>query len=165
MKKFLIAILLCCVIPAHTASAHVLVTDESGTKGAVVHSMPDDDITVGVESTIYFDMQGELGESARSVELIVANSNGDKKSVKVSHSGALVTAPYTFTQTGTYKLTYTISTNQNEYVFHHTQQVAPRATAAPLWAQVLLVGSVAGLLAVGCTVLVRRKKIAHQSIF
>jgi hypothetical protein len=167
MKKLLmaLALLVCCLLPAHVASAHVLVTDESGTKGAVIHSMPDDDITMGVESTVYFDMQGELGNSARWVKLVITNPDGTKTPVKVLRDGALVTAPHTFTQEGTYRLAYTISTGQDEYVFHYTQQVASRAVVAPLWAQIVFFGSIAGLLVIGAVVIVRRKKIAHQSTF
>ena len=173
MKKIIIAVLILAVllIPAEQVSAHVLVTDGSKTQGAILHIIPDDDPVAGERATLYFDMQNKLGGRAKRVTLSIVNTQGVKDEVDVTRSGTLATASYTFATQGVYDLTYTVNTDETDYVFQQSQRVTRGVAANTMntpqyaWAEMLLIGGAVSLGILAIVAFNRRKMIARQSTF
>lgn len=155
---------------ASTASAHVLLTDTTGSVGAILHIMPDDDPVAGESSDIYFDRQGAASKAAE-VKLTVTSSEGDVSEVRLDTTNSLSTGEYTFPAQGVYELAFTSKGESGTYVFQQSQRVSRgvmvsgAATQQHIWAEALMVGSVVGFFALLVIMFNRRKQIAQQSTF
>src|SRR5690606_41986940 len=75
----------------------------TGTKGAIVHIIPDDDPIAGQESELYFDMQDKL-PTGSSVVLNIQDNNGGTKQVSTKIDGSLATSKYTRSEEHTSEL-------------------------------------------------------------
>lgn len=124
--KWIVVVLLITLLALvpHTAAAHVLVTDETRSKGAIVHIIPDDDPVAGEKAVLYFDTQGGLLDDQASVSFMVSNSAGEVVHVSTKTDGSLVTAEYVFPIQGVYDLTFTVATSGKQYVFNQSQRVS-----------------------------------------
>ena len=124
--KWIVVVLLITLLALvpHAATAHVLVTDETGSKGAIVHIIPDDDPVAGEKAVLYFDTQGGLLDDQASVSFTVSQSADEVVQVPTTTDGSLVTAEYTFPIQGVYNLTFTVDTAGKQYVFNQSQRVS-----------------------------------------
>lgn len=152
------------------ASAHVLVTDSTSSQGAILHIIPDDNPIAGQESTLYFDtQQGLIVPERTTATLVITDSTGRSAPITPTLDGSLVTASYTFPTQGVYRLTYTITTNGTASVFEYSQRVSRGVqgsvldTPSYVWAEMLIVTSLTGLIVTISAAVVRRKAIAKQS--
>lgn len=150
---------------SHDAKAHVLVTDQTGKNGAILHIVPDDDPIAGKEATLFFDTQNNLLEDTSKVSLTISrDGSGESVSVETKVDGSLVSVNYTFSTQGVYQLRYEI----NGYVFEQSIRVSRGSTDTVIntqhtWAEGLLIGC--GVLLASLVIVAwnRRKDIARQS--
>ena len=163
-------ILLASVIFSLQASAHVLVTDSSGEKGAILHIIPDDEPIAGEEAELFLDTQGGLLNNTSTVSFSVTRQNSNVTvEVPVSIKDSLVTAKYVFPARGVYVLSYDIATQGKQFQFEQTTRIAKGVTSVDStvntypWAEGLLyIGS--GLMIVVVIVFLnRRHSIAGYS--
>lgn len=155
-------------LPAH---AHVMVRDTTGSAGAILHIVPDDDPIAGKQATLYLDMQQNI-EGTSTVALTIANDQtGDEISIETNRDKSLVTAKYTFPSQGIYHLRYQVISTTNTYVFEETTRVSRGVATSPqilpryTWAEALLFVC-AVLFAIAFIVAFnRRKLIAKHSTF
>lgn len=169
MKMIIGAVLalLTCLLAVETASAHVLITDTTNMKGAILHIVPDDDPIAGETATLYFDTQDGLLDEAEV--FLTINSDDDKTNVPINVSGSLVTADYIFPAQGVYDVVYLIKKADAEYTFEQSQRVTRGVLGSALdepsyaWAQILGISSGVGLAALAIVAFNRRKEIANQS--
>lgn len=154
------------------AYAHVLVTDQTGKKGAILHIVPDDDPVAGKNSTLFFDLQDDLLDDEGKVTLSIAQTGKNKPiKVKTKKDGSLVTASYIFPHQGVYFIRYDIKTLGFNYTFHQTTRVSRGLVAETLekprytWAEGLLVGCGVSLLCLVILAWNHRKGIIRQSTF
>ncbi len=171
MMKLIIALLtpLYLFIPINSASAHVLITDETNTKGAILHIIPDDDPIAGEQATLYFDAQNQLIQADSSVTLTIKDENGNEKEVETKIDDSLVTANFTFPEQGVYNVTYAVVSNGNTHVFNQSQRVSrglantDQVGQTYAWAESLLVASGISFAFLFIVAFNRRKDIARQS--
>jgi len=172
--RYLLAIVVALVVTillAPTAKGHVLLTDETKTKGAILHIVPDDDPIAGKKATLFFDTQQNLLDDAREVTLSVARE-GDVQPevVKTKIDGALVMAEYVFPTQGVYVLRYEIVSSAKTYVFEQATRISRGIAGEGVsathysWAEGLLIGSAVFVVALGIVAWNRRKGIAKHSI-
>jgi methionine-rich copper-binding protein CopC len=159
------------LIPVQSAYAHVLIRDTSGSKGAILHIVPDDDPIAGKKATLFFDMQND-NKDINTVNLdITQQGSNDTVTVKTTLNGSLATADYTFPSQGVYFLKYHVISGDGAYAFEQFTRISrgiiigsvdkPRRT----WAEGLLAACsiiFAMLLIVAFN---RRHAIAEQSTF
>lgn len=159
------------VMLAHTASAHVLVTDQTGSNGAILHIVPDDDPIAGKQAMLFLDTQKDLLNSTSSVTLTISSEVHGQESATVKIDGALVTAQYIFPSQGVYTIRFDITTNGVAHVFEQNLRVSrgvvsgTHETGNHAWAEGLLIGCGVLFLALGIIAWNNRKGIARQSIF
>lgn len=173
MKLLIFALLLfaCLLLPEQSVFAHVLITNEAKTKGAILHIIPDDDPIAGEESSLYFDMQDEIQGSENLVVLTIREPSGTETFMEAEIDGTLATAKYTFPEQGIYDLTFTVASDGEAYTFNHSQRVSRGIIIGPLdktnyaWAEILLLVSGLGLIILVIIVFNRRKEITAQSTF
>jgi methionine-rich copper-binding protein CopC len=172
MKKLITGILLiaCCVIvPSQTSFAHVLITDEMKTKGAILHIIPDDDPVAGEQSTLYFDTQDQLSNTKSTVELTIQSESIEDQKMNMKVDGSLATATYTFPTQGVYNLTFTVSSGEQSSIFKQSQRVSRGVSTSPLekptypWAEILVLASGIGFAVLAIIAFNRRKDIAKHS--
>lgn len=171
MKKIFISliVLLAILVPADSATAHVLITDETNTRGAILHIVPGDDPVAGQTATLFFDAEGGLWQDEKDIQLTITDSAGISDKVEVSASGNLATANYTFKTQGVYELVYRIDSGSQIYVFKHSQRVSRGAGSSALdrpvyaWAEALLVASGVAFIILLILFFNRRAAIAKQS--
>lgn len=173
MKRALIAIavLVCCLF-GQTTSAHVLVTDDTKTNGAILHIIPDDDPVAGESATLFFDTQDKLLNADNTkVTLTVQRPDEEKKSVAMTVAGTLATVDYVFPVQGVYNLTFLAESNGKSYTFEWSQRVSRGVMGSALdrphyaWAEMLVVGAGVSFALLIIIAINRRKAIAEQSIF
>jgi hypothetical protein len=164
------------VLVPQRASAHVLITDNTGSIGAILHVMPDDDPIAGEPSTLFFDIQSQsFSRHRHKVSLAITNDESGTTQVPVKLTGSSVSATYTFPTQGVYKLALTAeaqdAANAHAHTFTHTQRVSRGVAGGALdkpthaWAEAALVAcacSFAILMLVGIN---RRKEIKTYSKF
>ncbi len=157
-----------------TAHAHVLLTDDSGQTGAILHINPDDDPVAGEPSTLFFDIQNQSFSShAHQVSLTVTDEEGVAADVPVSVANSSASATYIFPAQGAYRITLSAAADgaatAHAHTFTHTQRVSRGAAGSVLdkpvhvWAEAGIVASVCGLLVLAIVTFNRRKEIADCS--
>lgn len=173
MRKLIVYVLLLLVssmVYSQTATAHVLITDDTKTKGAILHIIPDDDPIAGETATLYFDVQQDVLQPGSSVVLAIQNTAGDKTTVPTEIEGALITASYVFPAQGVYRLVFEVRSGSTSHIFTQSQRVSRGITTSALdaptheWAKLLLIASGVGLLVLAIVANNRRKSIAAQSV-
>ena len=159
-----------CSFVAQPASAHVLVTDSSGSLGAVLHIIPDDDPIAGEKSTLFFDIQNGDFKEEPKIEVEIS-SEDNKKIIPMKTDGSLATVDFVFPVQGQYELTFTADSSAKSYTFTHTQRVTRGVASSVLdaqrhvWAEMILVGCFTAF-AIGCIVAWnRRDAIRRASTF
>lgn len=157
---------------SHSASAHVLITDTSETKGAILHIAPDDSPIAGQQATLFLNTQNALLTKKSNVSLTITNTTTRASdTVKVTSADDMAIADYTFPTQGVYALVFRFAAEGIDYEFSHTQRISRGVMAGTVtterhqWAEMLLVGSVVGAGALVIIVVNRRKEIARQSTF
>lgn len=152
-----------------TAKAHVLVSDESNTKAAILHITPDDNPIAGSQSNIYFDVQKQLTENADNVKLSITDKNGNTEYISTKNDGSLVTASYVFPYQGVYKLNVIVLSGEKTYRFTYSQRVDRGAyqnaqdRTSHTWAEILLIASLVSLAVLLIIFINRMHLIAIQS--
>jgi hypothetical protein len=153
MNKPLTAVVLfvCLLLMPAQASAHDFIDDDSGQEAVVLHIDPDDDPIAGQPSTLFFDLQNVKPTAAT---LGITTEDGRRTKLSTHIAGPVVSTHYTFAEQGVYRLDLEVHSGAKTYGFHYTQRVAGGVAASqfdetePLWADVLLYGGAAGILAV-----------------
>ncbi len=158
-------------IPSKGVFAHVLITDETKTKGAVLHIIPDDDPVAGEEAALYLDTQEKLSDAGNSVTLSITEASGNQENVETKVDGTLATANYTFPTQGVYDLQFTVVSAGNTYIFKQSQRISNGITDNPLnrqtyvWAEILLITSGIGFALLVIMAINHRRELAKSSIF
>lgn len=165
------AIFIAILASPSVVSAHVLITDDSQSHGAVLHIMPDDDPVAGEQSTIFFDTQGDiLSRNGSTITGYVQQAGGAQELINIKTDGALATATVVFPEQGTYTLgfTVTLAEDNESYTFTKVQRVtrglagAANTQARHAWAETLAIGSASALVALGIVAFNRRKLISSR---
>lgn len=173
MKRVILGLLIVMGVSSipQVTFAHVLVMDTTGTQGAIVHIVPDDDPIAGDEAVIYFDRQGIDTTGDGGVTLDIRNEAGSTVTVPTKTKDALTLARYTFPQQGVYELKFTVKDKNGELSFTQLQRVTRGVTNGTtsgqthVWAEGLLVACGAGLLVLGVLFFNRRQEIKNHSRF
>ena len=175
-KIRVVCALLCVVAVAMlqnaAAHAHVLITDETNTMGAVLHITPDDDPIAGSSSHIFFDIQDEQYQDAsyQASLAIVDQQGGNRFDVDTSVSGSYVSARHTFATQGVYKLELTVRRGDVSEIFTVNQRVS-RGTLGDEtppavrhgWAEALIVVSATGAGVLAVVWLSRLRRVIESS--
>ena len=175
MKKGCAAVFLLVVLQyiyAYPAAAHVLITDQSASKGAILHVTPDDDPVAGKKATLYLDTQGVVfdGES-RAAATVTQKASGETSTVEAAISGALITLDYVFPTRGVYEIEYGIESKEGLIQFTTSMRISRGdvATTQPrsnhTWAEALLAFSGIGCIVLCIVVFNRRDALVRQSRF
>ncbi len=170
MKKLLLLTLLSVgvIFLSQGVSAHVLITDESGQEGAILHIIPDDDPIAGEESQIYFDSQNNNGVDSVTMRI---TGEGVAELREAAIDGTLATFTYTFPYQGVYELAITASRDNTSSSFTHTQRVSRGVSASAVenathtWAEIALLTSALGIIITFIIAVNHRKSIAKHSTF
>lgn len=113
------------------AFAHVLISDNTKTVGAVLHVVPDDDPIAGQQSNLYFDIQSQK-INEKNTKLTITNlTTDDVADVPVKVEGSSVNADYIFPSQGVYQLVLTASSDK-AYTFNYSQRVSRGVTGSAL---------------------------------
>lgn len=154
---------------AQPVSAHVLITDDTHTAGAVLHIIPDDDPVAGEVATIFFDLQDAKADPTNGSVLLRVKTEGKMDEViPMQIDTSLATAKYTFPTQGQYRLVITTKSSSGQYTFAHTQRVSRGALRTGLevpryqWAEITLLGC--GItFSVGCIVMWNRRSSIRRN--
>ncbi len=174
MKWLLVAIasLVGALAFAFTASAHVLITDTTNTRGAIVHIIPDDDPVAGEPATIFFDTQNQLLTNESTVTLLVENTaTNTSNQLQANVTGSLAVIEYTFPTQGVYQLTFTVQTGDSTYTFELSQRISRGISTSALntprheWAEILFIAASVALVVLAIIAFNHRREVARQSTF
>lgn len=161
------------VLLPSVVEAHVLIKDQSGTSGAILHVVPDDDPIAGKKTDLIFDVQNSTFiKSGFSAELqITQKRNGQTVTVPTITKDNIIRAAYVFPVQGAYDIKLTIAPGQNEQVFNYSQRVS-RGVAGSVaqqprfvWAEIGFISSVCGLLILAIIAVNRIREIRIHSKF
>lgn len=168
MKKILFILLLTTITLQHqNAQAHVLITDDTNSIGAVLHISPDDDPVAGEPATFHLDLQNQRAEP-RSIELKIRDVSGRNPGAEVDLGTSF---SYRFPSQGVYELVFIATTESSSYTFTHSQLVSRGIAGGALekptyaWAEILLLTGGIGFILTVIIIFNRRKEIARQSTF
>ncbi len=133
-KKILLSILIllsCVVALPQAVSAHVLISDDTKSIGAVLHIMPDDDPVAEEQANLFFDVQTRVINKDTTTLTItnVATSKTSEVPIKVTANS--VTANYVFPDQGMYNLSLTVNSDKS-YTFSYSQRVSRGVTGNAL---------------------------------
>jgi hypothetical protein len=160
------------MIVPQLATAHVLITDETGKVGAIVHIAPDDDPVAGQISGLGFDVHTPDDISNWSINLSVKRPGGKIDEVPTSAKIRSVHGEYTFAGRGVYELELSLKPKSGETaatVFKYDLRISrgvtgqSEAVPAPFWAQAACLIAVWALMALAIIGYNRRHKIAKTS--
>ena len=148
IRKILAAALVVTLLATNTASAHVLVTDNTRQVGAILHIMPDDDPVAGKPGDIYYDIQS----SGTLTNAVLSISDSDERQVTVPTevNGSAVSAVYTFPNQGAYRIVLNVQIDGQDRTFEQSQRVSRGNTigaetaAHQSWGEPLVIFSLAG---------------------
>lgn len=160
IRSFLCAIMIVVLTPA-VGFAHVLVTNASGSTGAIIHIVPDDDPVAGEQSNIFIDVQSNqpLGNPVLTI-----SRAGVQSEVKLLQSGNMLQADYIFPVQGVYQLTITSQAGTFSYAQHVSRGIdSGNSRSRFVWAEISLVVSIVGLAVVALVAFNRRKEILANS--
>ncbi len=176
MSKNLVSIfmfIVLSIVPVKTVFAHVLVTDDSGEIGALLHVNPDDDPVAGKPSTLFFDIQNDAFlQNEYSFEVTITDKSNGSVEVPVTSTAVSASIEYIFPTQGTYTVQLRArpkDSSNKTYIFTHIQRVSSGVTSvlnekiSYIWAELLLFtcGSIA--LVLGVIFINKRKDIKTYS--
>lgn len=171
IKLLFLAALLLFSLQTNSVNAHVLVTDETKQRGAILHIIPDDDPIAGQLSTIYFDIQ-TTQQAISDASVTIRSQKGQAETVNVEIDGSLVIAEYTFPYQGLYSLEFMINSGDDiSYTFTYSQRVSRGVSESALdrpthaWAEALFIASSALFVFLVILAINRRRTIAVHSKF
>lgn len=150
-------------------SAHILIADESGRYGAVLHILPGDDPAVNEPAQLFFDIKGDdFRADTYEFSLVIRNENGESIDTVIGNVGATsVQAETVFPARGVYKIELVGEKKPGDrLVFRHTQRVVRgdgggvNASSRYIWAEVGLVAAITGIIAIVIIMISRRVAIA-----
>lgn len=127
----LISLLGFVLVPESRAAAHVVARDESSNSGVLVHSTPNDDPIVGIQSELFFELQDDTLSTKNFIYTIeVLSPNNTKELITTYVLGdKTIGAKYTFPQIGSYRFllegkpSYISGISPRTVRFTHTQYV------------------------------------------
>lgn len=164
MKKLLSGLFFALVLALPiSVQAHVLVSDEQDSKGAILHVSPDDDPIAGEESDLFFDLQDDELDADYVPYLSIANEDGQVDDVDVEKDANFVTAVYTFPYQGTYQLSLRIESGNESHTYEMTQEVTRGAVRnsserqVEPWAYALFGLALGGLMVLLLALVIRKK--------
>jgi methionine-rich copper-binding protein CopC len=164
----LVGSIICTAIVSSSASAHVLVTDETNSTGAVVHIIPDDDPVAGQTAELFFDIQ-QLDVRVETTKLSVQDQFGQTNQVPISVQNHTVVGQYVFASQGVYTLTLRVISNDVSYTFNYAQRVSrgtvnvTQPNTSHLWAEIVAIVSLSGMIGTSIIAFNRRQSISHYS--
>lgn len=170
MKEFILALVLSLCLFHVTASAHVLISDDTNQIGAILHITPDDDPIAGEPSTIFFDIQNNAAtKETHSFTLTIIHQDGTKDTAPISVSKNTITSNYVFPSQAVYTIILSadpVDTSQKSLYFRQAQRVS-RGTALNstaektyMWAEIGVIGSLCGLIVLGIITFNRKETLA-----
>lgn len=125
-KRILIGLLLlvgCTLLLPQKVLAHVLISDDTKSIGAVLHIVPDDDPIAGQQANLFFDIQTQKINKDTAKLTITDTATSEAANVPVKVNDNTVTADYTFPVQGVYRLSLTVSSDKT-YSFNYSQRVS-----------------------------------------
>lgn len=172
--RFLIAAVFATLLSALVASqtyAHVLITDSTHGKGAVLHINPDDDPIAGEESSFLLNTQ-DFGVSEGKIQLFITNiATNEKRQVVAPIVGTMAKLDYTFPTRGVYNLEFAVQGASTQYIFSYDLRVDRGLNLNSAqdvyyqWADILVISSTIGIVVILIVAFNRRRDIAKQSMF
>lgn len=171
MRRLVLAaaaiIVLSIIEVAPSAWAHVLVVDDSGQVGAILHVSPADEPVVGQESQLFLDVDRDLPSGTNTAKMTLRDEQGNASDVAAKLTGRQVEADYTFMEQGKYNLEFTIGSGANQLVFRQTVQVVGAESGSQFygWAITLAVATAIGLLALIIVFVFNVRGVWRQSRF
>lgn len=161
VRSFLCAIMIVVMAPV-TTFAHVLVTDTSGSTGAIIHIVPDDDPVAGKQANIFIDVQSDQPLASPALTI---SGQGTQSQVKLLQNGNILQANYTFPAQGAYQLTLVSDSKTFNYMHYVSRGVASSQVAKRfIGAEIALITSVVGLCVLILVTINRRKEILAASV-
>jgi hypothetical protein len=142
-----IFLLILIITPFQRVSSHVLITDETNSKGAILHIIPDDDPVAGQVATLFFDAQDQFLANEDTVNLTITDEAGNVAVVPTEINESLVTADFTFPDLGVYQIKFELNSNGETFIFTQSQRISRGInnsldnTQKYAWAEMMLVGS------------------------
>jgi hypothetical protein len=113
-----VIIMVLCLAFSKPVLAHVLITNDAKSVGAVLHIVPDDDPVAGKEAQLYFDIQSENKTITNATLTIMNRITSSKNDVPVVIEGSTVTSTYIFPTQGLYELRLaTESEGKNTFIY------------------------------------------------
>jgi hypothetical protein len=153
---------------SNPVQAHVLITNDAKSVGAVLHIVPDDDPVAGKEAQLYFDIQSE-NKTIKNAQLTIMNpTTSSKNDVPVVIEGSTVTSTYIFPTQGLYELRLNTE-SEGKNTFTYSQRVSRGVAdggveqSTNTLASIALISSSILLLVVLILVFNNRKAIKKQS--
>lgn len=128
---FLALLIVVTILLPQTAFAHVLISDDTRSVGAVLHVVPDDDPIAGQPSNLFFDIQTQNINKDTAKLTITDTVTNEAISAPIEVDNNSVTADYTFPVQGVYRLSLTVSSDKN-YTFNYSQRVSRGLTGSAL---------------------------------
>ena len=152
--------------------AHVLIVDDSKTKGAILHINPNDSPVAGETAALIFDTENNVIHKNSQVTLRIKDQTGSTKQINMTVDKTMAVAEYTFPSQGVYDLSFSIKADNAEAItFHYTQRVsrgtANRDVDQPNyeWAKILLLGSGLSIVVLAIVAFNNRHHIRRDSTF
>lgn len=154
------------------AYAHVLISDEQNSVGAVLHITPDDDPVAGEKAQLFLNTQ-DLGiRSGAGVSLTVTDASDNDTIINTIATRTYAGFTYTFPRTGLYRLSFDAveDSKGRKYSFKYDLRVsrgngASTSTQKYGWAEPLTAFSISGIIVMLIVAFNRRHDISKQSKF
>ncbi|HJQ07939.1 MAG TPA: hypothetical protein VJ836_00485 [Candidatus Saccharimonadales bacterium] len=154
-----------------SVSAHVLIKDQVGGAGAILHVNPDDDPIAGERATLFFDIRdNSINPESSRARLTIIDDQGVAAVASSEVLGSSVSANYVFPRQGLYELKLVITRGDKTiHIFMQSQRVgrgiigSVTASSALAWAET---GIIFTLIAAAFTVIIvfnRREAIKRYS--
>lgn len=155
-----------------SAAAHVLISDETGKVGAILHIAPDDDPVAGQISGLGFDVHIPEDISNWAINLSVKRPGGKIDEIPAAAKIRSIHGEYTFTGRGVYEVELSLKPKSGDVpavVFKYSLRVnrgvtgQSEAVPAPLWAQAGCLIAVWGLMVLAIIAHNHRQMISKTS--
>lgn len=169
LSLIILTLLLCLTMARGKTYAHVLITDTTKSRGAILHFSPNDEPIAGQQSVLMLDMQNRLPASgSKAIVEISQVDNSQLQIIEAIITDSLAIFNYTFPSPGVYDLSFTVTTTENSYTYKYSQRVSgstdmPDTSQRHRWAELLLIASTIGLALTLIVMVNRRQEISSQS--
>jgi hypothetical protein len=154
-----------------SASAHVLVKDQTRGTGAILHLNPDDDPIAGERATLFFDIRDtSIHPESSQARLTITDDQSTTAVVSSELLGSSVSADYIFPRQGLYQIKLAITQGgKTTHIFLHSQRVSRgiigsgTVNGAPAWAEIGVLCTLIAAAFTGIIVFNRRDAIKQYS--